>query len=169
MRLRALILFLIVVTSRDIGFAQSAQPRYSLTISAMKTTVKAGSELRVKIVQENTTAKDQMFWIENVAGLHGEYLYLIDLLQLDGKKTPRSKYFREVRDEADNFMPGTASNGAFIWKKPGEVIVSSIDLNELYELRPGKYTVRVFQKDDVDKVTVTSNIITVTVTAGRPL
>jgi hypothetical protein len=52
----------------------------------------------------------------------------------------------------------------FIAKKPGEAIKSSIDLNELYELKPGKYTAQMYQKDDIAKVNVKSNIITVTVT-----
>jgi hypothetical protein len=75
-----------------------------------------------------------------------------------------SKYFREVRDETDNLMSGPAGNGALMRKKPGETIESSIDLNELYELGPGKYALRVFQKDKLGKVIVTSNPITVTVT-----
>jgi hypothetical protein len=102
--------------------------------------------------------------MESKAGLHGEYLYLVDVRQLDGKKATRSEYFREVRDEADHLMPGTAGNEVLISKKPGETIVSSIDLNELYELKPGKYAVRVFQKDDIGKATVTSNTLNVSVT-----
>ena len=105
-----------------------------------------------------------MFWIENLAVLHGEYLYQIDVLQADGSEAPRSKYFREVRDDAGNFMPGTAGNGALVRKKPREAIVSSIDLNQLYDLKPGKYTVQVFQKDSIAKMIIRSNIIAVTVT-----
>ena len=164
MRVRALSLFLTVVILQEIGLAQGRQARYSLTINAVDTTAKAGSELRVKIVQRNTTNKDQMFWVEAVAGLHGEYLYLVDVLQADGKKAPKSKYFQEVRDDADNFMPGTAGNGALISKKPGEVVISSIDLNELYDLKPGKYKVDIYQKDNIANMTVRSNVVAVTVT-----
>ena len=163
MRVRALVL-LFALTSCGIGFGQVSQPRYSLTISAVKPTVRSGSEIRIRIVQENTTDTDQMFRMESKAGLHGEYLYLVDVRQLDGKKATRSEYFREVRDEADHLMPGTAGNEVLISKKPGETIVSSIDLNELYELKPGKYAVRVFQKDDIGKATVTSNTLNVSVT-----
>jgi hypothetical protein len=165
LQFRELVLALLIVfISCGVVFGQLAQPRYTLTVIAVKPMVKVGSELRLQIIQKNTTDKDQPFWVENAARLHGEYLHLIEVRQSDGKQPLRSKYFREVKDEAGNFVPGTASNGALIAKKPGEAIVSSIDLNELYELKPGKYTVRVFQKDDIGKVTVTSNIIAVTVT-----
>ena len=104
MRVRALVPFLIAMALQDIGFAQNPLPTYSLTISAVNSTVKAGSELRVRIVQKNITADDQMFQIESIAALHGEYLYLIDLVQSNGKKATRSKYFREVRDDTDHIM-----------------------------------------------------------------
>jgi hypothetical protein len=46
--------------------ANRAQPRYSITISAANATVEAGSEIRVQIVQKNTTDRDQPFWIVSV-------------------------------------------------------------------------------------------------------
>ena len=143
--------------------AQATEPRYSITISPLNATAKVGSELRVTIVQKNTTGTDQMFWIEPAARLHGELLYQIDVLQSDGKKAARSKYFQGVRDDAGRLRGGIGLNGVALGKKPGESIVSSIDLNELYDLQPGEYTVQVYQKDSIAKTTVKSNIITVTV------
>jgi hypothetical protein len=50
-----------------IGLAQTAaQPRYSITISAANATAGTGSEIRVQIVQKNTTDRDQPFWIVSV-------------------------------------------------------------------------------------------------------
>jgi hypothetical protein len=165
MRLSALTLFLIAVASLEIGLAQTAaQPRYSITISAANATVKGGSEIRVQIVQKNTTDRDQPFWIENIAKLHGEYLFLINVTRADGNKVHRSEYFRGVRDEAGNFMPGIGMSGGIIIEKPGDSFTSSIDLNELYELTPGKYAVQVYVNDSIAKVTVKSNTITVMVT-----
>jgi len=159
---RVLILFLAAATPLQTCSAQATQPRYSITISPLAT-AKAGSELRVTIVQKNTTGTDQMFWIEPAARLHGELLYQIDVLQSDGKKAARSKYFQGVRDDAGRLRGGIGLNGVALGKKPGESIVSSIDLNELYDLQPGEYTVQVYQKDSIAKTTVKSNIITVTV------
>lgn len=161
---RAFVLAIMCITAQEVCWPQTSKPRYSITISTAKTTVKRGSELRIQIVQKNTTDKDQMFWVEALAVSHGEYAYLIDVLRSDGKRPARSKYFREVRDDAGNFMPGTAGNGALLSKKPGESVVSSLDLNQLYDLNPGKYSVQVYQNDNIAHVTVRSNIITVTVT-----
>lgn len=162
MKVHAFALVLIAVISPTNGLSQSTQPRYSITISATKTTFKVGSEVRLQIVQKNTTDLNQQFWIENIETLHGEYVFLINATRVDGMNVPRSKYFREVRDEAGNFMPGTAGNGMSIMKKPGESIQSSIDLNELYELESGKYTIYVYQKDKISKNTIKSNTLTVT-------
>jgi hypothetical protein len=120
--------------------------------------------MRIRIAQTNTTDQNQPFWIEKVARLHGEYLYLISVSREDGSKAPRTKYFRETRDETGNFMPGTATNGVLVIRKPGETIESSLDLSELYELKPGKYTVQVYQNDSIANLTVKSNILTLTVT-----
>jgi len=162
--MRALILLFVAVTLQQTGLAQTAQPRYSITISAANTTVKAGREVRIHIVQNNTTDKEQPFWLEGNPAYHGEYLYLIDVRQSDGKKPSRSKYFQSLTDDTGNFRGGVALNGGLVMKKPGEAITSSIDLNELYELTPGKYAVQVYQNDSIAKLTVKSNIITVNVT-----
>lgn len=152
MQVRMLALVLIAVAYQQVIWAQTPVARYSITISLPNATIKAGSEARVQVVQKNTTNQDQPFWDEKVAGLNGEYLYLIDVLQSDGTKPQSTKYFREVRDDAGNFLPGTAGNGWLITKRPGETITSSFDLNELYELKPGKYTVQVSQRDNVSKI-----------------
>ncbi len=164
MRAGAIIPALIFVISSGAGSAQSPRPRYSIAVSAEKATVRTGSELRLKIVQKNTTDKDQPFWIEGNPESHGEYLYLIDVRQSDGKEAPRSKYFRGVRDDAGNFRGGIALSGGLINVKPGAAITSSIDLNKLYDLKPGRYTVQVYQNDSIAHLTVKSNTITVTVT-----
>jgi hypothetical protein len=52
--------------------------------------VKAGSEVRVQIVQKNTTDRDEPVWIEKIAKLHGEYLFSIDVTPADGNKAHRS-------------------------------------------------------------------------------
>jgi hypothetical protein len=163
MSVRALTLFLIAAASPEIGLAQTAQPRYSITISTAKTTVKAGADVRIQIVQKNTTDRDQPFWIEKSAKLHGEYIFSINLTRADGNEVHKSEYFRGVRDEAGNFRPGVATGGGIIIEKPGDSFASSIDLNELYELTPGKYAVQVYVRDGIAEVTVRSNTITVTI------
>jgi len=160
---RVLILFLAAATPLRMCSAQAAQPRYSITISPVNPTAKVGSEFRVKIVQTNTSGENQYFWLDANAPRHGEYLYRIDAWLSDGRSAPRSKYFREVRDDTGKLRGGTGGSAVMIRKKPGESIVSSIDLNELYDLQPGEYTVQVYQKDSIAKTTVKSNIITVTV------
>jgi hypothetical protein len=99
-----------------------------------------------------------------VSKLHGEYVFLINVTRADGNKVHRSEYFRGMRDEAGNFMPGVGMSGGIIVEKPGDSFTSSSDLNELYELTPGKYAVQVYVKDSIAKVAVKSNTITVMVT-----
>lgn len=41
---------------------------------------------------------------------------------------------------------------------------SAFDLNELYDLKRGKYTVQVYQNDSIAQFMIKSNTITVTVT-----
>lgn len=103
----------------------------------------------------------------NGATAHGEYLYDLTVLDSHGQKAPRSEYFQGLKDQNGDFRAGVGLNGGVVMKRPGESITSWIDLNELYELKPGKYTVQVYQNDSIAKMTAKSNILTITVTPIR--
>jgi hypothetical protein len=49
--------------------------------------------------------------------------------------------------------------------EPGESMVDTLEINDLYDLRtPGKYTVQVERTDSARKNLVKSNLVTLTIT-----
>jgi hypothetical protein len=151
--------------------AQSRQgqttARYSLEIKASHLEAKAGSELNVRIVLSNLSDKDLLIY---TSGL-GERDYTIRVLDKDGQEPPETRYFRAVRgkdtsDPVSKTELVIVGGGGFHGVRPGEVFDLTVDLNKLYFLKPGKYTVQVGMEHfaDVSKTPVESNKITVIVT-----
>jgi hypothetical protein len=165
-------LFILTIPLFNLMGAQSAQVRAnapcSVTVSAPIIEVKTGSELKVRIELTNLTDKDLVMELDK--GSRGEFDYTIHVLGKDGQEPPETRYLRAVKGE-DTFDPVSqtelivvGSNG-FRTVKPGETLAHAIDLNRLYLLKPGKYTVQVERFEGGTKTHAKSNKITVTVTS----
>jgi len=149
------------------GGQTPAKDRFSLTLDPSHVEAKIGSELKVSILLKNLTDKYVVMNVEN--GSQGEFDYTIRLMNKGGQEPSHTKYFRAVRGEDSGDASETTTlvvvgSSGYRGLKPGEGFVKTIDLNKLYLLKPGKYTVQVERMDDESKTIVKSNIITVTVT-----
>jgi len=140
-------LFILTISLSLLVDAQSGQGQaiapYSIVLNAPIVEVKAGSELKVRIVLTNLTDKELILDVDN--GSRGEFDYTIRLLDKNGQEPPETRYLRAVRGE-DTFDPVSkteliivGSNG-FRAIKPRETLTHTMDLNKLYVLKPGKYT-----------------------------
>jgi len=152
--------------SRPQGSQTKAPAPYAIAIDAARTEAKVNSGQEVRILLTNLTDKDLILDVDN--GSRGESDYTIQVLDKDGQEPPRTRYHRAVRGE-DSSDPNTNTVLVFMRSsglravKPGKALEEKIDLNELYVLKPGKYSVQVERLDSDGKTHMKSNKITVTV------
>jgi hypothetical protein len=140
-------------------------PRFSIAINAPSAEAKAGSELNVKLVLTNLSDKDLLIY---TSGL-GERDYTVRVVDKDGQEPLETRYLRALRgkDTSDPISKTDlviVGGGGLHGVRPGESFELTVDLNKLYVLKPGKYSVQVERLDDESKALVKSNKITVTVT-----
>jgi hypothetical protein len=140
-------------------------PSRSLTISAAQSTVKAGSEVKLKIVVTNTS--DHRISVPMTLQNHAEFAYLIEVQDSGGNQAPKTKYHRALRGEKSDNEPidSIKRNGYPVYLQPGETAEDRVIVDKLYDLtQPGKYNIRVKGKDPESNALIESNTITVTVT-----
>jgi hypothetical protein len=153
-----------------------AEPPYSISISALKDVVKAGSDIRIVIALKNIS--DHEIKVPRSPGTElGERSNDIEVVDERGTAVPESKYYRVIRGkDAYNAASGPVdkSSPAPIFAqeestivstlRPGETLVDGMLVNKMADLtHPGRYTIRVRRRDNTLKTPVTSNSITVTV------
>jgi hypothetical protein len=140
--------------------AQSKDAPYTLTLSAKTYEFRAGSDVKITIVQTNTSKETVECTYRGSGGVNHEYHY--DVRDEDGnlaEKAVRPYMNVEPNDIADC---GIA---------PGESSTNTIKLSRVYKLdRPGKYIVQVYRffsgitDDEGNPLKVLSNTITITIT-----
>lgn len=152
---------LLAIASFGSGMAEGASPSFSITINASRTIERLGSPLEIRIVLTNTTAHGQ--WVYQ--DVSGEFDYTIDVSGQDKSEPTESRYFRAVKgkDSGKPTIVVTHGGGPRLVKADG-TLTDTIDLNKLYDLQPGKYTIQVERLDEDGKTVVKSNTITVNVT-----
>jgi hypothetical protein len=148
-----------------VAFAQAAQRSFSFGISVLNDTVKVGSPIIVKIQLKNISDHDIPWTALPGGDLHGEMIGFRPLVRdAQGKEPSLTKGGRRLFGQTASEEPDLVIDavGAFA-VHPGAVMKTEINLNELYDLRPGKHTIRVWTYDDENKEKVMSNAITLTV------
>lgn len=111
---------------------QNANPSFSITISG-PSEVKAGSASYVDIVVENVSNHQITFGWDGRGARHAQSCFDIDIRDFAGKVP---SYTPDYRTQARNIRP------RYTGLKPDEKLTFRLDLHEVFELTPGKYTVQ---------------------------
>ncbi len=144
--------------------AYCGEPSFSLTISLAQDTVKAGSEVTVKIVLKNTT--DHEIRVGGKGMLPGDDLVPANcraiVTDAKGVRAPYTKYGERMWGRPlEEGAEGTIIFGAM---KAGGQGAFDLVLSRLYDLsKPGKYTIEVRYPDGDSQVIVKSNRIVLTI------
>ena len=138
---------------------------FTMSISLVHGTVKPGSEVPVTVEATNTSAGPFDFIIAR----GGASLYTIQVFDSAGKAVPltpfgaalqRGRYLHE-EGKPPRVLVGSAGGHTIA---PGETAKDMVDLDERFDLsKPGSYTVQLERLDPATKLTVKSNIVTLTV------
>jgi hypothetical protein len=146
--------------------AQPAAPNLSITISTPDEVVKAGSEVKVKVLFTNSS--DQVISMSHtLAPNPGEVDNWIDVRDENGKLAPQTQYGKKIKGDESTPPAATNASSMAVEMKPGETARAHIQVTKLFDLsRPGKYTIQVDRFDRLENGSgawAKSNIITVTV------
>jgi hypothetical protein len=140
--------------------AQSKQAPYTLTLSAKTYEFRAGTDVKITIVQTNTSKETVECTYRGSGGVNHEYHY--DVRDEDGNLAEKA-----VRPYM-NVEPNDIHDCGL---EPSESSTNTIKLSRVYKLdRPGKYTVQVYRffsgitDDEGNPLKVLSNTITITIT-----
>lgn len=158
---------ILVTASASTAFAQGTPTSYSVTITTPQTVVKVGSKINIDILLTNTSNQEIIVTADN--GARGEFEYTIFVSDRYGHEPHETKYLRAVRGK-DSGDPGDTTSLVVVHSsglrqvKPGGILKSSIDLTKLYDLPPGRYTIRVEDIEQASQTHIKSNALTVTVT-----
>ena len=164
-----LIAVLILVPLRPLA-AQSADPAFSLSISAKPEIAAPGEELILSIVLTNKTPQQIFFQTDRY---HPETNYTIHVTDPSGEAAGKTRAYRMAtgdRTGKDAAAPPADPTRTIIsigsvgisGVAPGKTMEERTALNGLFDLtRPGRYTIHVEKKDDTSKAVVKSNVVTV--------
>jgi hypothetical protein len=160
MRKRAASVFLSLVLGTTAISAQSVQsslveePTVSLTMVAVRDTVKPGSPVVVRVMTKNISNKP----VNRSHFRDAIYNFVIFVKDTAGNPAPETEEFQRINKLRKQ---GEVSASIVLGHplKPGETAEESIDIAEYYDLtRPGQYTIQAQQGP------LKTNIVTVTVT-----
>jgi len=154
-----LLWLLSTVAVRDPASAQSSQPPFSISITAEKPEIKAGSDVYIKIQMTNTA--NHAVDCTRAPSNGSDRAYQYEVREIGG--APPSKVARPHPEIGETFHS---------WPcvlNPGESTTMDDSLiSKLYDLsRPGKYSIRAsrfISGDRKENGVVKSNTITITVT-----
>lgn len=149
------------------AFGKGAKPYFSVTISAPGS-VKAGSAAIVNIAVTNTSSSTIAF-SSGYREDQGEFGCDFSVVTSEGKPAPETRYMKAVKGK--NQGPGSqlviSTKSLSTRLAPGEAMKFRADLNKLFDLQPGKYTVQLshFERAWADhpEAVEKSNTITLTV------
>ena len=138
------------------GSGQNAKLPYSISIGTAQNVFKAGSEIRLRIAETNISGSRILWW---GGGAVDYKIYVFDHKGALAPQTDWGAYLLTGKQPpGEIFRPGGSRHPAD-WNA-GESKKSDALINDLYNLSPGKYTVRVERLGSGLK----SNTIAITVT-----
>jgi hypothetical protein len=155
----ALLSTLVVITGMIA--AQGSPPAelwFSVTISTPETSVRAGSDVKLKVIFANDTEKDLHFGAGGPG--RGGPVFDIDIRDSDDKPVSETPYGLKMHGKDPHPFAGSVFSATL---HHGETMEEELILNKEYDLsKPGKYTVQVKERNPVFQ-TVKSNTIAITV------
>jgi hypothetical protein len=144
---------------------EAGAERFSVQINAPRYRVKAGSEIRIKIILTNTSNREISFY-RSTGEAQGELGgYTLEVVRSKGKSAPETTYQRILKGESDGRNSIIVASGGYVPVKPRETLIDEVVVSKLYDLsQPGKYSIHVLRFDELNKSSMKSNSITVTIT-----
>ncbi len=151
------------------------QPAFSVTVVPSRDTVRAGEDVRVRIVLTNTSDhRIQVYADKSRNAVLAGYTVEVQNSErkaarmtrfywtLTGKKAPKES----VVEGADREFVMVESGGQ-ITVDPGKSTEDAVEVRQLYDVRePGTYSIQVYRKDPSTGAVVRSNKCSVTVVAS---
>jgi hypothetical protein len=146
--------------------AQSQQPpspTFSISLHAAQSTAIVGAPVKMDITLTNTSKS--VIVVAQDKSRKGDFTYAISVRDAAQKEAPWTDYHRALNGESTTTPMIIVSGGGPHRLEPGESMVDTLEINDLYDLRmPGKYTVQVERTDSASKNLVKSNLVTLTIT-----
>jgi hypothetical protein len=127
--------------------AQVPAPPVSIAINAPEN-VKAGVPVEVGITVKNLSSvvigiPGDLYTERGEIRLRGEFSFDLDVQDAEGNSPPETDFMKAVRHEHDG--PGSPflerEPSEYLALEPGDVVKGGTDLNKLFKLKPGKYTI----------------------------
>jgi hypothetical protein len=146
-----LLIVVAILSFARTAVAQDGKPEFSLNIHGPES-AKAGTYLAVDILVTNVS--DHVIAFDD-RGSRGAANFDIDVFDAEGNLAPRTDYGKWRRGEKlppkAPGEPDTMFDATFSVisrnLKPGETLKDSAAITELYEMKPGKYTVSIWRPD----------------------
>ena len=183
-------LLVAVLAGLALGFPQVNQAPFSITISAASNVIKAGSEVRIRLVFKNTTSEEIPYGRGPGIGIEpqGELFSEVEVRDAKGELMPETKYHRVLRGKADTSanraapqksgaaaatsdppepLPSIRMSVIGYMLKPGEFREEDIVVSKLYEMsQPGQYSISASRRatDPRSDVVAKSNTLIITMT-----
>lgn len=166
-RLRWFLLAITPLALLSVGLAQEKQPSFSLTISAPQT-VKAGASVPSNITVKNISSSPIIFDFARAVAFD----FLFNVQNSEGKEPAETHQYQLIQGkDPHTFVHATS----YIQKRlaPGETLKINMDITELFDFKPGTYTIQLSRPWDSPPNLwepkpagpfVTSNIVSLTVT-----
>jgi hypothetical protein len=147
---------LVRVFAQTSAQTQSASPPFLLTISAINPSVKVGAVVWIKVAMKNKSQHDISVYVANAED-QGGWVYTVDVRDDRGRTPVQTEYARSI---------GAMGSGGRVPLHAAETRTDLVNVSKLYDLNePGRYTIQFQRFDEETKTFVSSNKITVTVTA----
>lgn len=143
-----------------------AKPPFTLIIRAEQPIVKIGLTVWVDVSKKNNS--DQTLSVYRAASAdldQGGWVYKVEVLDASGRSTPETTFGKHVEGGGGSRGVSTViASGGYVPLAPGKTLNDRVNVSKLYDLRAGKYTIRVREFDNYTRTFVSSNTITITVT-----
>ncbi|HET6143080.1 MAG TPA: hypothetical protein VFE02_06195 [Candidatus Acidoferrales bacterium] len=169
MKISVRFLFFAILTlylTRSVAAQSPPSPSFSIAISAVQNTAKAGSEIKITALLKNVSEHD--LGIARTTGGHrADSFYTLEVRDQSGNLTPKTVLRREIEEH------GTANGeivllGGSVFThtlKPNKILEGGIVVTNSHDLsKPGRYTIQCQRFDEETKTIVKSNKLTMTVT-----
>jgi hypothetical protein len=132
-----LLLFAVVLAMACMGFGQNSKPEFSISISAPHT-VRTGSSAILDVTLTNISSRT--ITLSTGDNAHGELNFDIEVRDSEGKPAART-----------GAWPLSGHLG-YVDLKPGKKLKASADIGELFDLKPGSYSVQVRRSEEADSI-----------------
>jgi hypothetical protein len=146
---------------------QGTKPPFSIHISTSKDTVKAGTEIELKIVVKNISNHEIGFTRSNGKDQAELSYYTVQIRDVKGNSAPETILSRVLRGEDVPSQGPWVLNGSDVMYRlrPGDTLDDEMIVNKLFNLsEPGRYTIQKQRADDSSGVVARSNQVTISIT-----